>query len=651
MGRVLEAVEPEQPPVPPEAPAGAPVEKIPKPPPPYKYIKGGGIAVSTEAGDVEICDFTIYPVSYGRDERLGYEVVRYRWERPHEGWVYFTLPQAHLIQGSNEFSTSLANAGITSPLITAAKTQEFRNMLTLFTEKLRDDTRMVNVWDVMGWKKDRTAFVIGDTTFEQNIEGKVVPNFVALSESAQRETPGMYVERGSTVEWINLTSYLADNALHHFMFALGVGFSSPLYAFTGLKGLAISYYGKTGGGKTLAQRFCQSIYGDHERLHIGASFTFNALYSRIAQQGNMVVSVDEATTWTPTQAGEFVYNISQGLEKLRMTAQQTTPPSKDWATPAMLSTNISLVSKLAATGKDTDAQLARLLEFSIEQAPVFRDSPEAGREIYDMTLANCGGAGREYLQHLVELGEEAIKERIAEATRTFTARYGVSFAGQERYWGQAIILADVGLSIAKELRLIKFAPEDGIKWALSQIPGMRTTVQEAQVSAIDTLSEFMAQNMENTVVVVQTTNEPDMVDRDQLPRRELRLRMELKRETRQGEFVSGAMYICRKTLRSWLVESGHDINTFSAGVKACMIADTTGNYAPRMQLGKGTGIKTNQTYVMGLNLSHPMLEAILERKNQATEGGGSVVPIRSATKTYTTVPPPPREEETDEKTR
>ena len=35
------------------------------------------------------------------------------------------------------------------------------------------------------------------------------------------------------------------------MFALAVGFSGPLYAFTGLKGLTVSLYGPTGGGNPI----------------------------------------------------------------------------------------------------------------------------------------------------------------------------------------------------------------------------------------------------------------------------------------------------------------------------------------------------------------------------------------------------------------
>ena len=35
--------------------------------------------------DIDICKFDIYPIGYGKDEGLGYEVVRFMWNRPHVG--------------------------------------------------------------------------------------------------------------------------------------------------------------------------------------------------------------------------------------------------------------------------------------------------------------------------------------------------------------------------------------------------------------------------------------------------------------------------------------------------------------------------------------------------------------------------------------
>jgi hypothetical protein len=49
-------------------------------PKPFKRTNKG-IKVSIDDADIDVCPFDIYPVGYGRDESLGYEVVRYHWNR------------------------------------------------------------------------------------------------------------------------------------------------------------------------------------------------------------------------------------------------------------------------------------------------------------------------------------------------------------------------------------------------------------------------------------------------------------------------------------------------------------------------------------------------------------------------------------------
>ena len=89
------------------------------------------------------------------------------------------------------------------------------------------------------------------------------------------------------------------------MFALGVGFSAPLYNFTGLKGLTISLYGPTGGGKTLAQYWVQSLYGDPEKLHFAAKFTQNTLFGRLGLYSNLPMTIDEVTLMQDKEVGDF----------------------------------------------------------------------------------------------------------------------------------------------------------------------------------------------------------------------------------------------------------------------------------------------------------------------------------------------------------
>jgi hypothetical protein len=63
---------------------------------------------------------------------------------------------------------------------------------------------------------------------------------------------------------------------------------------------------------------------------------------------------------------------------------------------------------LAASGLETDAQMARLLELTVPAHPLFTRSTDAGQKMYSFLSTNYGTAGRVIIQHLMELGEQGI---------------------------------------------------------------------------------------------------------------------------------------------------------------------------------------------------------------------------------------------------
>ncbi len=86
----------------------AAVVPVPKP---FKRTTDG-MKMVIEETDIDVCKFDLYPVGYGKDEGLGYEVVRFMWNRPHVGWTELVMRQANLAQGSRDFSTTIADQGI-----------------------------------------------------------------------------------------------------------------------------------------------------------------------------------------------------------------------------------------------------------------------------------------------------------------------------------------------------------------------------------------------------------------------------------------------------------------------------------------------------------------------------------------------------------
>jgi len=583
-------------------------------PKPFKRTTQG-IKMTIDDTDIDICKFDIYPVGYGRDDHLGYEVVRYHWKRPHIGWTELVLRQAFLTDGSREFPTAIADQGIV--LFNKRQTEYFQLMLRTYMEELRQIRTMTNLYSTMGWKEKDTYFVIGDTVIHKDDKDNIKEEKISLSTVSNSLGTDMYSKKGSAEAWTKMSSMLDKINMPSHMFALGVGFSAPLYNFTGLKGITISLYGPTGGGKTLAQYWIQSIYGDPEKLHFAAKFTQNTLFHRMGLYAHLPMTVDEVTMMQDRDVADFCYWVSQGRDKARLNRAAIEKETKTWATPVMVSTNKSLQSKLIASGLDTDAQMARLLEVTVPPHELFTKNSEAGRNIYNFITSNYGYIGHTYLSKLIEIGSDGIRAMIAEATDKFHKRYDASFSGEERFWEQAIILADLSSKLAKEWGLIDYDYTKGTEWVLGQIGAIRTVAAESRVDSFDIIADYLNDFANVAVTIMHTAGQKPVVDFGRLPRGEIRIRFDVHRNSMADVFNSGTLMIDRAHFRKWLSMKGHDYKSFCNELIGENVDAT-----PRSKkcfLGKNTPIKLGQSYVIGINLNHPRLQGILDDADVAAE--------------------------------
>jgi len=583
-------------------------------PKPFKRT-ADGIKVTIDDTDIDVCKFDIYPVGYGYDESLGYETVRFHWNRPHMGWQEITLRQAYLAEGSREFATAIADQGIV--LYNKRQTEYFQLMMRSYMEELRQIRAMTNLYSTMGWKENNTAFVLGDTVIKRDASGIVSEEAIKLSSGVQRQGGELYPTKGTLENWTSLTSIMEKADLKAHMFALGVGFSAPLYNFTGLKGLTISLYGATGGGKTLAQYWAQSIYGNPDKLHFAAKYTQNSLFARLGTYANLPLTIDEVTMMNDKEVGDFCYWVSQGRDKARLNRNAEERDAKTWATPVIVSTNKSLQSKLIASGLDTDAQMARLLEITVPQSAVFTRNSEAGRKIYEAIHANYGHAGRLFIKNLVEMGEDGISAAIAEASDSFHRKYKARFSGEERFWEQAIVLADLGMKLANDWGLIQFDYRQATEWVLSQIGAIRRTVQENQVDCFDLIAEYMADSADAQVTVMHTSGQKPQPDYSRMPRGDIRVRLDVFRKSAAEPFDKGTMMIDRTHFRKWLSVRGADYKSFKEELTVENAIATP--KSEKASLGKDTPVKLAQSYVIGFNLTHPRFQSLLENADVAAD--------------------------------
>jgi len=581
----------------------------------YKRMAKGGIAQDVEGTDIEVSPFDLYPVGYGRDEALGYEVVRYHWKRPHKGWQELKFRQAYLADGNREFPTAIADQGIV--LHHKVMTERFQMMLRSYMDELRKLKTTTNLYTALGWKENNTIFVIGDKQVRKDETGKVVTEDVVLSSAVQRLGSHMHGVKGSHEKWLKITKLMELAGLNAHKFALGVAMSAPLYQFTGLKGAVLSLYGPTGSGKTLAQLAMQSIWGDPTELHFQSKYTQNALFTRLAFYNNLPMTIDETTMMPDKEVGDFIYGVTQGRDKSRLNAKIEERDPRTWAAPVTLSTNRPMGGKLLAASFETDAQMARMLELSLEASDIFSKNTDTGRRFYDTVTRNYGHVGSFILPWLVDMGEDAINKMIADHRAAFEKRYNIRFTGEERYWENLIILADLMNKVATQSGWVDYKYREATEFALAHAGMTRRSIATTKVDEFDILSEYLNEMSDATVVMMHTDNGNDHYEPTRLPRGEVRVRFDLYRKTIRDDFDRGILLVDRTHLRRWMSSKGGDFKRFS-DILAHDNADATPS-SKKAMLGRGTELRLPQVYVLGINLNHERLRDLLNNRDDRVE--------------------------------
>jgi len=578
---------------------------------PYERVSKKGqpaIVHQVDGVYVTVCPFDMYPVGYGRDESLGYETVRFKWKRRHVGWQDLVFRQAYLNYGSREFPTAIADQGIV--LRGDKQIKDFQVMLRSYMEELRKTKTMTNIHNSMGWKENFTQFVIGDKLYKRERDGTVVTDDISLTSNTNRLGNTLYAHKGNLSEWVEATGLLQKAGLSSHMFALGHAFSGPLWALSGLKGITMSLFGDTGAGKTLAQLWMQSVWGNPDKLHIAAKFTQNALFNRLGMYCHLPMTIDEAGMMEDKHIGEFCYMVTQGEDKKRLTRTIEERETKEWATCVVVSTNVSFISKLAASGLETDAQMARLLEVQMPMHKMFDDSSTAGRTIIKFLMHNYGVVGEEFIKALLRRGETRLRELIAESAATFSDRYGCTFTGAERFWETDLVLLDVALHIAHEDGLINFDPEIGVQWGVDQLDTLRRSVKDNVTDAFKLIHEYINEKAHEALVVMHTDGIPSTMDQTRIPRSQISIRFDKYRKDTNQKFDRGTVMLVSRLFKKWVSSKGYDYSTLKREIKTEGIDATPAS--GRFWMGRDTALKAGQQNVLGVNLNCDIFRGYLE---------------------------------------
>ena len=471
---------------------------IPEYPKPYFRGANGGVFLraSNDDGDIEeevVYHHDIYITRRLHDQELG-ETLVFRLHLPKDGVRQFSVPLTH-ITSREEFRKSMAHEGVTA----WGKSLE---KLMAYTTKWVDELQRTSVADEahrqFGWvDDDMEKFVLG----EKLIEGsKTTYNPPSSKTAGLMDT---FEPNGSKEKSIELLNFYNRTGFELHQYVVGVGFGSPLMALTGLNSMAVHLYGGTGVGKTTAQFAAMSIWGHPELLTLQKDDTHNSRMNRGEVMHSLPLVSDEMTNVTSREMSEYVYQVSGGRQKNRLSANGNVERArgKPWKLLALSSGNTSAWETLSRDKATPKAEMQRLFEIKVTKMIHTTGNNADTSDLLEDLKKNYGHLGTEYIQWIINNRDEAraivkrAKERLDAAAK---------LGPENRFWsnGNAVVLA--GLIIAKQLGFIQYDVGKVYKWVVAELIRRNSFVNEIGASVAETLNNYLSENYNNLLKIEST---------------------------------------------------------------------------------------------------------------------------------------------------
>ena len=439
-------------------------------PPEHHTISEQGVFFNDEPSPIQIYPYPLWVTNVNSDYFGESFTIKHR--LPHEGWREVTLASNKICEPKSFFS-ALIDAHIA--VVGKEKKGLFMVYIETFMAKLRADQRLSTLSGQMGWIEadGGLAFVHGAEIYTKGGETRKVGYSASAPEFVKTMKP-----TGEVTQWVENTKLLNKKGLEGLAFEFLCGaFGSPLVKFTGFEGAMLSVVGDSGLGKTLVGKWGLSAWGDPKKLMLTRDDTKNALVGRFGVYNSLPAYIDEISNIPADELSDLAYKITQGRDKARLTRNATERKAVNgWNLLAIVSSNHSLMDKLAVHKGHATAEFNRIFEFEVEDG----FSREEGARIA-ICEDNYGEVGKQYAQYLVEHQDEH-KLKISEIANLLDKRSGAM--PDERFWTMTAAVAIYGGLLAKKLGLSHVDVNAMIPWMIDTIKEMRKYKNSESFDAI-----------------------------------------------------------------------------------------------------------------------------------------------------------------------
>lgn len=296
-----------------------------------------------------------------------------------------------------------------------------------------------------GWTDDFEAFVLGKTLYRRDGSTETIRAAIAAAEIEG------YHSAGDEAAWREAFNIALHGGVDR-QCVLALALAGPLMPFTGLDGVMLNAYSpESGVGKSTLCDAALSIWGSPNVLRKDFRDTANATFKLASVMGNMPMVVDEFTNVEGKALSDYVYTITQGREKHRLTSDAKIAQSagQRWCLAAIATSNNSIHEKLQDFRRDATAEAARVFEMRLH--PLNLPTHELGAVKQKlMALRHCYGflgptLVRLFLSRPADYWREAVMSRVAKWDREASTSAG------DRFRSAVCALIEVGAALGKAL--------------------------------------------------------------------------------------------------------------------------------------------------------------------------------------------------------
>lgn len=456
-------------------------------------------------------------------------------------------------------------------------------------ERLKKETDEVHTYQKFSWQDNYTTFLIGNRLYMP--DGSI--RRVLLSRYAQ-DCAHYYPEPVGTLKGYSdaLNFVYAREGMEPMQYLIASAFGSLLTPFSEqlYRGILCAVVGgKTARGKTTGCYAGMYAFGDAARTTIKTDqgATTNARYGMLAVTNGLPVTVDELTNIEPKAFSEFVYAISNGEEKIRMTSTPTgarMATQNSWSTAPLGNGNSDLMGRLAEYVNNSQAEAVRLMQINIDlyKLPKFEDG-EVDSYLNQMSR-NMGMAGDAFIRYIVTNSADLIP-RVAK----WVGRIGKHLQGQEfRFYRSHVGCTMAACEIMAELEICKFDLERLFDFVIRMVTDLTKKVHDNNTMTPKTAFAQLLSDAGPRMIVTQGY-------RDNRDARGPELTKSFNQEP-IGRWVQGAktaenplggrVYITRKYIKEWCGTNRFEATQLLdyADAIGCLIHDKD----DRFTIGRGT---------------------------------------------------------------